>query len=157
MRKPAVSSASIPFQRIRPTPKGHLKPVPLHGLLRPPAGEVRTGDDERRVRLLRRERTCIRHGVGKTNTEMPPWLQHSCRLPDSTRHVLNIHERVIGHREIEGTGLEGQGCGVSDDVHSSGVGLLSQPHESRCGIHTDHAVAASRQVTTDPSLATAYL
>ena len=48
-------------------------------------------------------------------------IQHAGGLANGSRHVSDVHQRVVGHHEIEGGCRERQGGGVSQFIAAAWV------------------------------------
>ncbi len=78
-------------------------------------------------------------------------------LADRPRHVVDVHERVVGDDQVEGAVLEREMGGVGQDVLAVGIGLAGGPQQRRGRVDPDHVVASRRKVAADPSLTAPYL
>ena len=78
-------------------------------------------------------------------------------LAHGDRHVVDVHEAVVGDDEVEGAVVERQGLGGTHDIAAGGVGLPGGAHERRRRVEAGHAMAARDQVAGDAALAAADL
>jgi hypothetical protein len=79
------------------------------------------------------------------------------RLGDRARHVLDVHQRVVGDDEVELAVAERERRCVREDVGTAGIGFPGGGEERRRRVEAHDGVPARREVAADAALAAADL
>ena len=110
----------VGLERVGAAGEAHAEAVALHGDGELARGEVGAVDDERRVGRGARPAAGVGERVRDRDAEAPARRQHARGLRDRGRHVVDVHEDVVGDDEVEGAVGEGQPVGGGHAVPPSG-------------------------------------
>lgn len=81
------------------------------------------------------------------------WAEHAPHFRHRGRNILDIHEHIIGHDEIEAGGFERQGVCGGNFVAISRIGAPGSGNERRHRVRRGYAMAAFLEEPGDPAFA----
>ena len=91
------------------------------------------------------------------DTEPSSGYQDAGRLTDRCFHVVDVHERVVGHDDVEARVFQGEASRICLHVRGSGIGGLGRLDQGSHEIKGHEVVSPVRKIPGDAAFAAADL